>query len=181
MLDAAGLIRRRIGDVRFLVSLAPSADRTYMEGVVKNHSEAAYVEFVDGGVNKVFDRADFLIAASGTVTLEAAIAGIPMVIMYIVSAVSFMLGKSLVKVQYAGLANLIAGREIIPELLQWAASPEKISETVCGILEDEHKMETMRREMRAVREKLGGPGASERLADIAFKMLAGEKPSGSFP
>jgi lipid-A-disaccharide synthase len=178
MLDAAGLIRRKIGEVRFLVSLAPSADRTYMEGVVKNHPEANYMEFVAGGVNKVFDRADFLVAASGTVTLEAALAGIPMVIIYIVSAVSFMLGKSLVKVKYAGIANLIAGREIIPELLQWAASPENISETVCSILEDEQKMEGMRGELQAVREKLGGPGAAECLANIAFKMLAGEKISG---
>jgi len=139
MLDAAGLIRRRIGEVRFLVSVAPSADRSYMEGVVKNHSEASYIEFVEGNVNEVFDQVDFLVAASGTVTLEAALAGIPMVIIYIVSAVSYILGKSLAKVKYAGLANLIAGREIIPELLQWAASPENISEKVCNILEDEQK------------------------------------------
>ncbi len=175
MLDTAGLIRRRIGKVRFLVSLAPSADRIYMEGVVKNHPEAPYVEFVTGGVNNVFDRADFLVAASGTVTLEAALAGIPMVIIYIVSAVSYILGKSLAKVKYAGLANLIAGREIIPELLQWEASPEKISEKVCTILEDAQKMEKTRKELMGIRELLGGPGAAERLADIALKMLAGEK------
>jgi len=175
MLDAAGLIRRRIGGVRFLVSLAPSADRSYMEGVVKNHSEAPYVEFVAGDVKTVFDRADFLVAASGTVTLEAALAGIPMVIIYIVSAVSYILGKSLAKVKYAGLANLIAGREIIPELLQWAASPENISEKACTVLENAQKMERMRRELMGIREMLGGPGAADRLADIALKMLAGEK------
>lgn len=175
MLDAARLIRQRIGEVRFLVSVAPSADHIYMDGVVKNHSEAPYVEFVTGGVKTVFDRVDFLVAASGTVTLEAALAGIPMVIIYIVSAVSYILGKSLAKVKYAGLANLIAGREIIPELLQWAASPESISEKVCTILEDAQKMERMRKELMGVREMLGGPGAAERLADIALKMLAGEK------
>ncbi|MFO7559642.1 MAG: lipid-A-disaccharide synthase [Desulfobacterales bacterium] len=175
MLDAAGLIRRRIGEVRFLVSVAPSADRIYMEGVVNTHSEAPYVEFVTGGVNNVFDRVDFLVAASGTVTMEAALAGIPMVIIYIVSAVSYILGKSLAKVKYAGLANLIAGREIIPELLQWEAIPEKISEKVCTILEDAQKMEKTRKELMGIRELLGGPGAAECLADIALKMLAGEK------
>jgi len=175
MLDAAGLIRRRIGEARFLVSVSPSADRSYMEGVVNSHSEASYIEFVSGGVNNVFDRADFLVAASGTVTLEAALAGIPMVIIYIVSAVSYILGKSLAKVKYAGLANLIAGREIIPELLQWEANPENISEKACNILEDEQKMERMRRELLGTREMLGGPGAAERLADIALRMLAGEK------
>lgn len=176
LLDTAKMIRARIPDARFLVSLAPSADPVFFETMIQNHPESAYMELVSKPVNHVFRQADFLVAASGTVTLEAALAGVPMVIIYKVSDFSYMLGKSLANVTHVGLANLIAGREIIPELLQWKAKPELISETVCNILLDQQKLTTMKNDLLQIREKLGGPGASERTAQLALKMMGMEEP-----
>ncbi|RJP77559.1 MAG: lipid-A-disaccharide synthase [Desulfobacteraceae bacterium] len=175
LLDTAKLIRAGIPDARFLVSLAPSADRLFIETMIRHHPESAFMELVDGPVDHIFRRADFLVAASGTVTLEAALAGVPMVIIYKVSGFSYMLGKSLANISHVGLANLIAGKEIIPELLQWKAKPERIAETVCTILLDPQKLSTMKNELRKIREKLGGPGASMRTAQLALKMMGLEK------
>lgn len=171
LLDTAKRIRVRIPAARFQVSLAPSADRVFLETMIRNHPESAQMELVDGPVEQIFRQADFLVAASGTVTLEAALAGVPMVIIYKVSDFSYMLGKSLANVTHVGLANLIAGKEIIPELLQWKAKPELISETVCSILLDPQKLSTMKNELLQIREKLGGPGASARTAQLALKMI----------
>jgi lipid-A-disaccharide synthase len=180
LLDTAKMIRVRIPDARFLVSLAPSADPVFFETMIQNHPESAHMELVSKPVNHIFRQADFLVAASGTVTLEAALAGVPMVIIYKVSDFSYMLGKALANVTHVGLANLIAGREIIPELLQWKARPELISETVCNILLDQQKLSTMKKELLQIREKLGGPGASARTAQLALKMMGMEEtPSGN--
>jgi lipid-A-disaccharide synthase len=175
LLDTARMIRARIPDAGFLVSLAPSADRGFIEEMIRNHPEAPHIELAEGHVDQIFRQADFLVAASGTVTLEAALAGVPMVIIYKVSSFSYMLGKSLANVTHVGLANLIANKEIIPELLQWQAKPELISETVCNILQDPQKLSTMKNELLQIREKLGGPGASERTARLALKMLGLEE------
>ncbi len=176
LLDTAKMIRVRIPDARFLVSLAPSADRVFFETMIQNHPEAAHMELVSKPVNHIFRQADFLVAASGTVTLEAALAGVPMVIIYKVSDFSYMLGKSLANVTHVGLANLIAGREIIPELLQWKAKPVLISEAVCNILLDQQRLTTMKNDLLQIREKLGGPGASARTAGLALKMMGMEQP-----
>jgi lipid-A-disaccharide synthase len=180
LLDTAKMIRVRIPDARFLVSLAPSADPVFFETMIQNHPESAHMELVSKPVNHIFHKANFLVAASGTVTLEAALAGVPMVIIYKVSDFSYMLGKALANVSHVGLANLIAGREIIPELLQWKAKPVLISETVCNILLDQQKLTTMKNDLLQIREKLGGPGASARTAGLALKMMGMEQsPSGN--
>jgi len=110
-------------------------------------------------------------AASGTVTLESAISGTPMVIIYKVSSVSFRLGKAMIRVKNIGLVNLIAGKEIVPELIQEEASSTRIADTIFKMLSDPSGLKQLSLELLALRDKLGGPGASERVADIAFRML----------
>jgi lipid-A-disaccharide synthase len=105
------------------------------------------------------------------VTLEAAISGTPMVIIYKVSPVSYFLGKNMIQVKHIGLVNLIAGKEIVPELIQEAASPDRIANTVFKMLSDPPGLKKLGLELLNIRDKLGGPGASERVANIAFSML----------
>jgi lipid-A-disaccharide synthase len=87
------------------------------------------------------------------------------------SEISFRIARTLVKVNYAGLVNLIAGREVSPELLQEDASPERISEKVLELLGNPDSLEKMKADFRLVRKKLGKPGAAARAADIAVSML----------
>jgi lipid-A-disaccharide synthase len=175
LMDAARLIKERITDARFMISLAPSVDRTLFEGILNAHPAKGLFEIVDSGVGKIFAHASFLVAASGTVTLQAALAGIPMVIVYKASALSHWIARRFVKIKYGGLANLIAGEEIVPELIQQDASPGNIAATVCDLMADPGKLEKMRQNLLGVREKLGGPGASMRVADMAMTMLHGDR------
>ncbi|OEU64672.1 MAG: lipid-A-disaccharide synthase [Desulfobacterales bacterium PC51MH44] len=171
MLDAAKILLRKIKNVKFIISLAPDVERKYVEEIIKKHKAAADFELVADSVDKILKRSSFVVAASGTVTLESAIFGTPMVIIYKVSPVSYWLGRSMIRVKHIGLANLIAGKEIVPELLQDEASPGRIAETVFKMLSDAPGLERLRLELLSIRDAMGGSGASERVADIALTML----------
>ncbi|GBC60063.1 lipid-A-disaccharide synthase [Desulfonema ishimotonii] len=171
MLAAAEDLHLRHPDIRFLISHAPSVARAQMDEILARHRGCARYEVVPGGAEKVFEQCSFVIAASGTVTLETAIAGIPMVIIYKVSPLSYRLGKALIRVSHISLVNLIPGRGIVPELIQDDASPENIAATVSEMLKDRSGLKDLRRELLGVRKLLGGPGASDRVAGIAMNLL----------
>ncbi|MBW2218397.1 MAG: hypothetical protein JRF40_02730 [Deltaproteobacteria bacterium] len=103
--------------------------------------------------------------------MEAALYGIPMVIIYKMSALTYWLARRLAKVDHAGLANLIAEKEIVPELLQNDANPANIANTVSGFLNNTGKIQEMKKGLLGIRERLGGTGASERTATIAHNMI----------
>ena len=126
---------------------------------------------VSDGVEKGFERSDVIVAASGTVTLQAAIHGTPMVIIYKVSPVSFWLGRALVRVPNIGLVNLVAGEQLVPELVQHEASAENIASTLEHMLSDAGQLHHLKQQLFALRNVLGGGGASERVADLALEML----------
>ena len=99
--------------------------------------------------------------------------GMPMVIIYKVSLLSYLLGRALIRgVNHIGLVNLIAGEEIVPELLQNDASADNIADMVFKMLNDTSGLERLRYELLAVRDELGGPGASQKVAEIAGNMMA---------
>jgi len=172
MLDAALILLKKLDSVKFIISLAPGIEREYMEKIIENHGGDADFEIVTGGAKHMFKRSELVVAVSGTVTLETAIFGMPTVIIYKVSPISYWLGRAMIRVEHIGLANLIAGKKIVPELLQEKASPIKIADTVFELLSDASGLEEMRRELLNVKDILGGPGASERVADIALGMLS---------
>lgn len=113
---------------------------------------------------------DVVMAASGTVTLELAILGVPMVVSYRVSPLTHFLGRWLIKVKYASLVNLVAGERIVPELMQREATPEKINQALQTLLCEPGAAELMKEGLVRVVRQLGGQGASRRAALIALKL-----------
>ncbi|MBT3312784.1 MAG: lipid-A-disaccharide synthase [Desulfobacterales bacterium] len=171
LMKAAHIIQKQSRNIKFLVSIAPSVDRELFERIVSGSSKGLNFEYETEGVDNVFHRSSFVVAASGTVTLEAAISGTPMLIVYKVSPVSYWLGKYLVSIKNVGLVNLIADEEIVPELLQNDATPENIADYVLSMINDNQKLQELRQRLLKIRELLGGSGASGKTAEIAINML----------
>ena len=171
MLDTAHILKDKLKHATFIISHAPSVARQQIEEIVAEHAGRMDVEIISDGVETVFERSDMLVAASGTVTLQAAIHGTPMVIIYKVSPVSFMLGRALVRVPHIGLVNLVAGRELVPELVQNEASAQNIALAVEDMLADRHHLNQLKQQLFDLRDVLGGGGASEKVAELALEIL----------
>ncbi|MBW1643981.1 MAG: lipid-A-disaccharide synthase [Deltaproteobacteria bacterium] len=179
MLQSARILLERGKNVKIIVSVAPSIKRKFVETIVKEHKGEYDFELVSDTVENVLKRCRLAVVASGTVTLEAAIFGIPMIIIYKVSSVTYWLGRMLIRsrIKNFGLVNLIAGREISPELLQGEVSSKKIADMAFEMLNDASGLEKTKNELLGIKDVLGGPGASKRVADIALNMLEKPKPN----
>lgn len=116
-------------------------------------------------------HADVAIVTSGTATLETGWFGTPMVIVYRTSPLTYQIGRMLVDVPNIGLANIVAGKQITPELIQGDLTPTRLSEEVSRLVVDTNAAQTMRRELGVIREKLGEPGASERVAESVLSFV----------
>jgi lipid-A-disaccharide synthase len=108
--------------------------------------------------------ADAAIVTSGTATLETGWFGTPMVIVYRMAPLTFALGRLLVDVPCIGLANIVAGRKVVPEFVQNDFVPQRVAAEVGKLLDDVSCAAAMRRELSVIKERLGGPGASEKVA-----------------
>jgi lipid-A-disaccharide synthase len=163
MRDAARLVRRRRPDVQVLVAAARGATYPGAEGV----------QVVPDRPHECFAAADAALCKSGTTTLEAALAGAPQVIAYRMNGLSYRLAKRLVRVSWIGLVNLVAGRQVAPEFVQDAATPDTLATAVMPLLEDASPERRQQLEgIRDVRQKLGGPGAARRAAELASELVA---------
>lgn len=171
MLNTADILKDRLKQAIFIISHAASVERKQIEMIVAQHPCRMNVEIISDGVETVFERSDVIVAASGTVTLQAAIHGVPMVIIYKVSPISFMLGRALIRVPNIGLVNLVAGRQLVPEFVQNAANAENISSAVEEMLTDRIKLNHLKKQLFALRDVMGGAGASDRVAELALGML----------
>ena len=116
--------------------------------------------------------ADVAIVSSGTATVETALMGTPMVVVYRVSPLTGWIGKRLVKTPFVAMVNLIAGKRVVPELIQDDFTPERVAAEVEGLLGSAEIRGEMKRELAQVRERLGPPGAIERAADIIAALIA---------
>ena len=173
MIKAANLIYQRNKKINFIISKASSIKREVLETQFKKNRTDFIFQITEGPVKDIFLKSDLLIAASGTVTLEASLCCVPTIIVYKMSAVSYWMAKLFVKVKYVGLANLIVNAEVMPELLQNDATPEKISKKALYMLDN---LFYFKNQLQMVRKLLGKKGASKRAANIAIYMLNRSKP-----
>ena len=175
MTASVRIIADRMPGAKFMLSLASGIDRSFIDETVTTHARGVDIEIAAGNVSRVLDKCVLVVAASGTVTLEAAIAGVPMVVIYKLSHMSALLVRLLIRVKYVCLVNLIADRQIVPELLQADATPQNIAETAANILLDPARLGRMKRDLAGIWDKLGGPGASEKVAGLALEMIGSRK------
>ena len=115
--------------------------------------------------------AEAVLVASGTATLETALFGTPMVIVYKVSPLSYAIGKMVISVKNIGLVNIIGGATLVPELIQADANPKRMAAEMLSILTNRHRRDEIRKDLSAIREKLGAPGASVRAARLAYDLI----------
>jgi lipid-A-disaccharide synthase len=181
MLQAAGLIKQAIPETQFLLPLASTAPRGLVEEMVKDfggggqgsQALAPSLKVMDGQSYAALAAAHLAVVASGTATVEAALAATPTIIIYRVSPLTFAVGRLLVQVEHVGMANLLAGERIFPELLQHLLSPESLAREVLSLVRDRGRLEGLRRGLARIIKRLGGPGASRRAARVALKIMGG--------
>jgi lipid-A-disaccharide synthase len=169
LLASAHLLQKEIPDLQFIIPLAPGIPKTMLSSWMENISVP--VKVVEGFTYDVMNLSELLIAASGTATLEGAILGKPMIIIYIVSLPSYWVGRALVRLDHIGLVNLVAEKEIAPELIQKDVNPQRIADEAFRILRDPILSRKMTESMGEVRQKLGEPGAAQRAAHIVVSLL----------
>jgi lipid-A-disaccharide synthase len=169
MLDAAAALVTEIPDIHFLLPLAPTIRTHQIDPYLKGRDIPLTI--VEGNNHEVIQVCEMMIAASGTVTLEAAILGTPLVVVYKVNPLTYWIGKRLIKVQHVALANIVAGKTVAPELIQHEANPEQIVREAMAILGDSERQARMRQQFAEVRDKVGKPGASARTAAIALELM----------
>ncbi|MBN2430133.1 MAG: lipid-A-disaccharide synthase [Acidobacteria bacterium] len=171
MLDAVQQLKEKMPGLEFLVSHASSTDRRIAEEIIRARLKDVPVEILTGNAGEVLRHSHLVITASGTATLEAALYGVPSIIIYKVSPLSYWLARALVRVEHIGLVNLVAGEKLAPELIQKDATPHRIAGTAARMLQNPQEMQAIRRKLADVRRKLGDPGASDRTAAIALDMM----------
>jgi lipid-A-disaccharide synthase len=129
------------------------------------------VRVIEGQTYDALAHANASIVSSGTATVEAALLDAPMVVVYRVTPLTAILAKPLVRTKFFSMVNLIAGREVVPELIQKDFTPEKVAAQTLRLLRDASIVAAMRAQLAEVRRKLGPPGAVERAADAIYALL----------
>ncbi len=169
MLRSAALLAKETPNLQVLVPIAPNLP----EGLIWAMSEGFDFPIccVKGEIDQVLSVSDLIVVASGTATLQAAIAQTPMVIVYRLSWVTYWLVRKLIRLKSIGLVNIIAGARLVPELVQEEVRPERICEEAKRLLGDGAAREKMKQELMSVAARLGSAGASDRAAAIISKFL----------
>lgn len=156
--------------VRFLLPAADSLDDSLINDYLRGSK--IEVQAVRRNMYAALRASDAAIVASGTASLETALIGTPMVIVYRMSAVSYMIAKLLVDLKDVGLPNIVAGKRVVPELIQDEVNPEAISREILAILTDGSRRAEMEKACVEIREKLGRGGAAENAAKEIFKVIS---------
>lgn len=169
MIRSAEILKIRYPDLRCLLPLAKTIEPEFIDTFIRKSS--LDIEVHQGDIYEVMDRCHIALVTSGTATLDAAIMAVPMVIVYKVTPLSYRIGKILIKTSFIGLANLVAGERVVPELIQDEVTPERLADEALTLIENEHVREKMITKLHGIRKRLGEGGASDRTAKIAVEML----------
>lgn len=170
ILATAQLLRQRQPEVQFILPLASSLTRQDLEPQLT--AAGLEITIVEGRPHDVMLACDAIVTVSGTVTLEIALIGTPMVIIYKVSPLTYQVGKRLIQVAHIGLCNIVAGERVVPEMIQHDAEPEKIAAEITRLLQDPVRVAEIKRKLATIRGLLGEGGASQRVAELALRLMS---------
>ncbi|MCX4187972.1 lipid-A-disaccharide synthase [Methylophaga sp. OBS4] len=170
IVDAAELIRQRCPEVQFLLPVASSLDPEIVREKLSQRNLP--VTLTQANIYDVANACCAAITVSGTVTLQTALVGTPMAVVYKMAPLTYAIGKRLVKIPFISLANIVAGRGVVREFIQDAATPTALADEIIKIIEDSAYAEAIRGGLLSVRKQMGEKGCSERVARMASEMSA---------
>ena len=177
MIGTLKTVQGELPGVQGVIGLAPTVSRSdlaaHLAGKAALGEDARRVPVVENSTYEVMNHADLLLVTSGTATLESACFGTPLLVLYRMSRLSWWIARRLVNIPDIGLVNVVAGRRIAPEFLQDEVDPKVLSPVVLDLLREPEKRRAMTRELCEVRDRLGTPGASSRVADLALELAGG--------
>jgi lipid-A-disaccharide synthase len=169
MLRACRILTEKLSPLQFVLPLAGTLTPDFVRDILLQFP--IRVSVIQEEIYDVIAVSDAAMVASGTATLETALLETPMVVVYKVSGVSYAIGRRCIRVDHISLVNLIAGRTIVPELVQDEANPERIAAEMRELIGGRGKAREMKAALAEIREKLGTSGASQRTAKIACDMM----------
>lgn len=167
MAEVGAGIRKTHPDVRFLAPCVSESRATQVRAVMG----ALPAEIIVGGMYDVLAQSRCCLVASGTATIETALFGVPLGIVYRMNPVNFYLARLLVHVRHIGMVNILAEREIAPEFIQHKATVERILPFMLDIIEDGDRRNRMLADLAEIKARLGGPGASRRAAEQILRVI----------
>ena len=163
LLDACHIIQGQYPQLQLVVAQADSLSDSLLERLLRQSSS---VKLIKEKPSEVIAASDLVLVASGTATLQAALIGTPMVIVYRTSPLTYQIGKRLVTIPYIGLVNILAEKELVPEIIQERATAKNIAQEALSILENPARQRVMKENFQTLRNSLGSPGASNRAAKM---------------
>ncbi|MBN2809753.1 MAG: lipid-A-disaccharide synthase [Deltaproteobacteria bacterium] len=170
MLTAARLYSRRQPEARFIIPVAPSLSLDFIRQMIPTSLREKII-LLRQPLSQALVKVSFALVTSGTATLETALAEVPMVVVYKVNLFSYWLGKKLISVPHISLVNLVAEKEIVPELIQNDVLPEQITKQMRRLMDNHETYDKICRELKELKKKLGKAGASERAAQAILAIL----------
>ena len=179
MLAAAKIIHQTVPETQFLLPLASTAPRALVEEIIEeilgggpgNTIPGPSLTIIPGQAYAALRAAHLAVVASGTVTVEAALAGTPTVIIYRLAPLTYQAAKLLIRVDHIGMANLLAGEAIFPELIQNKLTPERLAQEVLQWVQEPARLKRLGPALAQVATSLGGPGASAGAARLAGEII----------
>jgi lipid-A-disaccharide synthase len=166
LLETASRLAASDPKTQFLLAQAASIDDTLLHTLL--HHSPVPVSVAKDQASEVMAASDVLLVASGTATLQAAVVGTPMILLYKTTWPTYRLARALIRVKWIGLVNLVAARSIVPELIQNEATADHASREARRLLHDRRAYDEMKAGLREVRQSLGTPGASRRAAEVVL-------------
>ena len=169
ILESAKLVQQQVPNIQFLLPQASTLGDMFISELIQN--SPIDIKIVKEGPYDVIKACDAIVCASGTVTLEIALMQVPMVVIYRIAPLSYQIMSRMIKVKHIALCNIVAGKRIVPELIQRDATPTRISKEAIKLLTQPLHAQKIVHDLECVRDNLGVGGASENVAKLALSLL----------